>query len=46
LSARPVQVTFLGAGSSGTSVDEGRHPREAYRGLRRVAAESEIHAVA
>lgn len=27
-------------------VNHGRHPREAYRGLRRVAAESEIHEVA
>lgn len=27
-------------------VNEGRHPREAYRGLMRVAAESETHAVA
>jgi glycerol-3-phosphate dehydrogenase (NAD(P)+) len=27
-------------------INEGRHPAEAYRGLRRVAAESELHAVA
>jgi glycerol-3-phosphate dehydrogenase (NAD(P)+) len=27
-------------------INEGRHPVEAYRGLRRVAAESEHHAVA
>jgi glycerol-3-phosphate dehydrogenase (NAD(P)+) len=27
-------------------INQGRHPREAYRGLRRVAAESEQHAVA
>jgi glycerol-3-phosphate dehydrogenase (NAD(P)+) len=27
-------------------INEGRHPVEAYRGLRRVAAESELHAVA
>jgi len=27
-------------------VNEGRHPREAYRGLRSVAAESEVHEVA
>jgi glycerol-3-phosphate dehydrogenase (NAD(P)+) len=27
-------------------INEGRHPAEAYRGLRRVAAESELHVVA
>lgn len=27
-------------------INDGRHPAEAYRGLRRVAAESELHAVA
>jgi glycerol-3-phosphate dehydrogenase (NAD(P)+) len=27
-------------------INEGRHPVEAYRGLRRVVAESEQHAVA
>jgi glycerol-3-phosphate dehydrogenase (NAD(P)+) len=27
-------------------INDGRHPVEAYRGLRRVAAESEHHAVA
>jgi glycerol-3-phosphate dehydrogenase (NAD(P)+) len=27
-------------------INEGRDPRDAYRGLRRVAAESERHAVA
>lgn len=27
-------------------INDGRHPTEAYRGLRRVAAESELHAVA
>jgi hypothetical protein len=27
-------------------INEGRHPVDAYRGLRRVAAESEQHAVA
>jgi glycerol-3-phosphate dehydrogenase (NAD(P)+) len=27
-------------------INEGRDPREAYRGLRAIAAESEVHAVA
>jgi hypothetical protein len=39
-----VNVTVLGG--SYAVINEGRHPAEAYRGLRRVAAESELHAVA
>jgi hypothetical protein len=39
-----VNVTVLGG--SYAVINEGRHPAEAYRGPRRVAAESELHAVA
>jgi hypothetical protein len=39
-----VNVTVLGG--SYAVINEGRHPAEAQRGLRRVAAESELHAVA
>ncbi len=40
-----VNVTVLGGGSYAV-INEGRHPAETYGGLRRVAAESELHAVA
>jgi hypothetical protein len=39
-----VNVTVFGG--SYVVINEGRHPAEAQRGLRRVAAESELHVVA